>query len=316
MLRSVGCRFVFLFTFPLAGCSIITAPPVTFDTQEWSQDGFTGRRLSTQHFEIYSTLRDEDFESALPGFVEAAYSAYEELLPAPPGRYERLVLYVFGLRTEWEAFTRRRFPVHFPIYRRIRNGGYTDGNVSVLFCQDRGSALATIAHEGWHQFVSSRFTQVLPAWLNEGLACGFESVDPSSARLRFDPNQNTFRINSLREGIQQDNLMSLAEIVETDPGRMLAGKSLRNTDAYYAQVWALITFLRHGASGRYRADFDRLLEDIANDTFGKRLSADRLLSGESATTTLGETVFRIYFRATPNELDAAYYDHVVRMAGY
>ena len=316
MLRVVGCRFVFLFTFSLAGCSIITPPPLTFDTQKWSEDGFTGRRLSTQHFDIYSTLRDEDFESALPGFVEAAYGAYEKLLPAPTGGTERLVLYVFGLRTEWQAFTERRFPVRFPIYRRIRNGGYTEGNVSALFCRDHGSALATIAHEGWHQYVSSRFTQVLPAWLNEGLACGFESVDSFGVRPRFDPNQNTFRINSLREGIQQDNLMSLAEIVETDAGRMLAGKSLRNTDAYYAQVWALITFLRRGAGGRYRADFDRLLEDIADDTLGKRLSADRLLSGESAATTLGETVFRIYFHTTPKELEAVYYDHLVRLAGY
>lgn len=316
MLRAVGCRFVILFTVPLAGCSTTTLSPITFDTQEWADGGFAGRRLSTLHFDIYSTLRDEEFESALPGFVEAAYGAYEKLLRSPPGRNERLVLYVFGLRTEWEAFTKRRFPVRFPIYRRIRNGGFSEGNVSVLFCQNRGSALATIAHEGWHQYVSSRFTQVLPAWLNEGLACGFESVDSFGVRPRFDPNQNTFRINSLREGIQQDNLMSLAEIIETDAGRMLAGKSLRNTDAYYAQVWALITFLRRGAGGRYRADFDRLLEDIADDTFGKRLSADRLLSGESAAKTLGETVFRIYFRATPNELEARYYDHLVRLSGY
>ncbi len=316
MLRAVSRTIVFISTLLPSGCSIITPTPVTFNTREWSQDGFTGRRLSTQHFDIYSTLRDEKFESALPGFLEAAHDAYEKLLPAPPARNERMVLYVFGLRSEWEAFTKRRFPVRFSIYRRIRNGGYTEGNVSVLFCQDRGSALATIAHEGWHQYVSSRFTQVLPAWLNEGLACGFESVDSSGVRPRFDPNQNTFRINSLREGIQQDNLMSLAELVETDPGRMLAGKSLRSTDAYYAQVWALITFLRHGAGGRYRADFDRLLEEIANDTLVKRISADRLLSGEPAATTSGETVFRIYFRATPNELDAEYYDHLVRTADY
>lgn len=316
MLRTVGYRFVFLFTLPLAGCSTTTHLPITFDTQEWTDGGFAGRRLTTRHFDIYSTLRDEDFESALPSFVEAAYGAYQKLLSEPPGRNERLALYVFGLRTEWEAFTKRRFPVRFPIYRRIRNGGFSEGNVSALFCRDHGSALATIAHEGWHQYVSTRFTQLLPAWLNEGLACGFESVDTFGARPRFDPNKNAFRMNSLREGIQQDNLMSLAEIVDTDAGRMLAGKSLRHTDAYFAQVWVLITFLRHGAGGRYGGDFDRLLEDIADDTFGKRLSADRLLSGESAATTLGETVFRIYFHATPNELEAAYYDHVVRVAGY
>ena len=316
MMRTVGCKFVFLVTLPLAACSTTTLSPITCETQEWSAGGFAGRRLSTQHVDIYSTLRDEDFEAALPGFAEAAYGAYEELLPSPPGRNDRLVLYVFGLRTEWMAFTEGRFPVRFPIYRRIRNGGYTEDNISVLFYQDQGTVLATIAHEGFHQYVSSRFTQVLPAWLNEGLACGFESFDLFGDRPRFEPNQNTFRINSLREGIQQDNLMSLAEIVDTDAGRMLAGKSLRNTDAYYAQVWALITFLRHGAGGRYRADFDLLLEDIANDSLGKRLSADRLLSGKSPATTLGETVFRLYFHAAPSELEVAYYDHLVRLAGY
>lgn len=316
MLRAVGCRFVFLLMFPLAGCSTTPLSPITFDTQKWTDGGFAGRQISTRHFDIYSTLRDEKFESALPGFLEGAHDAYEKLLPSPPGRNERLVLYVFGLRSEWETFTERRFPVRYPIYRRIRNGGFSEGNVSVLFCQNRGSALATIAHEGFHQYASSRFTQVLPAWLNEGLACGFESADSFGIRPRFDPSNNHFRINSLREGIQQDDLMSLAEIVETDAGRMLGGKSLRNTDAYYAQVWALITFLRDGSGGRYRADLDRLLEEIANDTLGKRLSADSLLSGGPAPTTFGETVFRTYFYATPNELEAAYYDHLVRMAGY
>lgn len=316
MLRAVGYRFVFLTTFSLAGCATTTVSPITFDTHEWIDAGIAGRRLSSQHFDIYSTLRDEEFESALPGFLEAAYDAYEKLLPSPPGRNERLVLYVFGLRSEWESFTERRFPVRYPIYRRIRNGGFSEGRVSVLFCQNRGSALATIAHEGFHQYASSRFTQVLPAWLNEGLACGFEGADIFGPRPRFNPDKNALRINSLREGIQQDDLMTLAEIVETDAGRMLAGKSLRNTDAYYAQVWALITFLRHGSGGRYSADLDRLLEEIANDTLGKRISADRLLLKEPAPTAFGETVFRLYFYATPGELEAAYYDHLVRLAGY
>ena len=89
MLRAVGCKFFCLFIFPLAGCATTTPSPITFDSQEWTDGGFAGRRLSTQHFDIYSTLRDEDFESALPGFLEAAYGAYQKLFRSPTGRNER-----------------------------------------------------------------------------------------------------------------------------------------------------------------------------------------------------------------------------------
>ena len=299
-----------------SGCATFSGPdraPATM--QPWSQEGFTGRRITTAHFDIISTIRDPEFEIALPTFVEAAYKRYEATLPPPGGADTKLTMYVFGTRTEWERFTRRRFPVRYPIYSQIHAGGFTEGDVSVSFYPNRAATLATLAHEGWHQYVGSRFDSPIPAWLNEGLACAHEAVQFAGSEPRFTPRHNTFRINNLREAVRMDTLLSLDQIIATDAGRMIGGGDARRTETYYAQAWALVDFLRHGAGGRYADAFDRLLADIANDTFRVHLSAARLGMTDGAPA-LGELAFQTYFGGPSSGAADEYYDHLIRVTGF
>lgn len=298
------------------GCVSHGPVRVAASVEPWSEFGLAGRRYETRHFVLISTLRDTEFEEALPTVLEAMYHQYETTLP-PRGEHEpRLTTYLFGTRSEWTRFARRRFPVRYGVYSRIRSGGFSEGGTSVSFYVSRSTALATLAHEGWHQYVSLRTSTQIPAWLNEGLACYHEAIEMAGLQPRFTPERNTFRINSLREAIQTDTLMSLREIVDTDAGRVISGHHGGVAQTYYAQAWALVTFLRHGAGGRFAPTFDRMLQEIAAGTLSVRVSAWKVIASDATDYTAGAATIYAYFGYTPEELSDAYYDHLIRVAGF
>ena len=303
-------------TLVVAGCTTMGPRPIEVTRQEWSQYGLIGRRITTEHFDIISTLRDAEFEAALPAFLESVYDRCEATLPPPPGARPRLTMHIFATRPEWTRFTRHRFPARYPVYSKIRAGGFTEGTTSVSLYASRWSALATLAHESWHQYVGSCFDTPIPAWLNEGLACYLEAVQHAGSRPEFTPQHNTVRINSLCAALQRDGLMTLPELIGTDAGEVISQDDNRITQTYYAQVWALVTFLRHGAGGRYSAAFDKLLHDIADGTFSVHVGATRLSAADAPDMCLGEAVFRAYFGCAPQTLSDDYYDHLVRICGW
>jgi hypothetical protein len=301
-----------------AGCATSGPPAVKVAKTEelWSYEGLTGRRITTEHFEVISTLRDAAFEEALPEFLEAVYQRYQKMLPPPEDEHSRLTVYVFGIRQEWDRFTQRRFPTRYHVYSRIRHGGYTEGNTSVSFYVSRSATLATLTHEAWHQYLGSRFDAPIPAWLNEGLACYHEALHCVGDKPVFTPQRNTFRINSLCEAVQDDTLLSLQQIVDTDAGQVISQDNRRITQVYYAQAWALVTFLRHGGGGRYAEAFDQLLKDIADGTFRIRVGAARLGSSDPSGVSVGRAAFEAYFGCAPDALADEYYDHLVRVCGF
>ncbi len=298
-----------------AGCATGSGPaPRSPAVHDWLEDGFVGRRIVTDHFQVYSTLRDADFEAALPEFVEAAYRQYTATLRPPEPVASKLTMVLFQTRREWARFARRRYPSRYAVYARIRSGGFTEGGTSVSFYVNRAATLATLAHEGWHQYVGTRFDASLPAWLNEGLACRHEAVEFVAGRPRFTPDRNTFRINSLRDGLREERLMSLTEIVNTDAAQVIGEDRRRLTQTYYAQTWALVTFLRR--SGRLRPSFDRMLHDIADGTFDVHVSAARLVERNGPGMSRGEAAFRAYFGCPPESLADEYEEHLFRVCGY
>ena len=316
-----GSRGLFRLAGPtalltLVGCETAGPASVEFTRQGWSREGLTGRKYTTAHFDIVSTLRDPEFEQALPGFVEAAYQRYQSTLPAAPDDGTRLTMYVFGTRSEWKRYTQRHFPTRYELYRRIRDGGFTEGDVSVSFYTSRAATLATLAHEGWHQYADSRLDAPIPAWLNEGLACCHEAVEFAGRKPRFTPRHNTFRINALREAVRRDELLSLREIVDTDAGHVISRDHGLIAGVYYAQAWALITFLRHGDQGRHAGAFDEMLTDLAEGNFSVRVSAAGLTARDDAGVTFGNAAFREYFGRKPEDLQDEYYDYPVRICGF
>jgi len=301
----------------IAGCRAHgPTTAIAVSVRPWSEAGLVGRKLTTQHFEIVSTLDDAELETALPAFLERMYSRYDGLLPTPDGTKDKLIVHVFTSRGQWHRFMQTDAAARSEVSCHIRPGGFTQGASSACFHVDRSTTLTTLAHQGWHQYAASRFRSQLPPWLNEGLACYLEAVDHSGADPAFAPQYNTLRINGLREAIQSDALLSLQEIVNTSVEEVISKDNSRIAQTYHAQVWALITFLRHGAGGRYVDSLRSLLRDVADGSYQARVGAARLSASTPSSISDAEATFHFYFAAEPAALADAYYDHMVRIARF
>lgn len=281
----------------------------------WQQDGHLGRCIATKHYEIYNTVDDREFEAALPIFMEKALEEYRRVLPGRCDPEVPMTTYVFQSRQEWAVFSRRRFPQRFPVYSLIRSGGFTDGSVSVLFYVDRASTFATLAHEGWHQYAAARVGP-LPAWLNEGLACSFETYRWVGESVVFEPLTNTIRLNSLREAIQTGSLLTLRELLATNAGQVVSLDDSRFTQAYYAQAWAFVSFLRFGDKGRWAPGFARLLRDVADGEYELRLSGQQLADARDGGDDPGASMVKLYFTVTAEELEECFHRHLLELCRF
>jgi hypothetical protein len=280
----------------VAGCHAVFGPKTVKVTEErWTFGDTQAKKLVTDHFDIHSTIADQEFERALPAFLEAAHQQYADLLPAPPNSTERLRTYVFNSREQWERFTKERFPRRFDLYRRIGTGGFAEGNLCVVYHTHRTYTLSVLAHEGMHQYFANHFNTPLPAWTNEGLACYCESFELSGGRPVFTPRRNTFRMNSLREALATGSILPLREMLSTDAGQVILQGQSRLTQTYYAQVWALVVFMRHCGHRPYATGFERMLADIAGGELPRVAQAAKIRSPSPGRTSFGEAVFRAYF---------------------
>jgi hypothetical protein len=279
-----------------SGCAGAAKPPeVAVEQREWTSPVKTnGVQLLTEHYDIRTTVEDTLLRDYLPTFMETCWTEYAKLVPAAKPRSERLVVYVFGRRPEWAAFTKGFVPAQSETYLHIHSGGYMDQATAtaVLFEIGRDRTLSLMAHEGLHQYLAGHLSEPVPPWLNEGLATQFEDFDLDGARPIFRPERNLMRKNSLRESLSVDNgLIPLPELLGMDAGRAVT-KTGQTARGYYAQIWATILFLR--TSPQYRDGFARLLGDAGTPRLRQNLSAYRAATPAAANMSQGEILFRQY----------------------
>jgi hypothetical protein len=264
-----------------------------------------GVKLTTEHYEIYTTMRDETLRAALPTFVEAAYENYAALVPPAKTPTGRMKVYLFVARDQWEAFTRRFTGPRAKVFLQVRNGGYSERGVSVIEYVRHEITFPLFAHEGFHQYLYHYVKPNIPAWLNEGLAVVCEGQRWGSQSIeRFDPWYNPTRRNQLAEALASDHLYPLPRLLRTDAGRIVGGSN-RAVGTYYAQVWALMLFLREGANGRYAADFQRLLTSLGRDDLEQHARAAHIWS-DRAAPNFGEDLFRNFISEDLDAIEREY----------
>jgi len=295
----------------LTGCAT-SGPrePISFTSSPWVEKELSGRRLVTEHFDIWSTLRDGEFEVALPEFLELAYSHYVATIPPPEGESPRLNVYILGTPSEWAQFVMFRQPPGVDIHMLTRADGFTHESMSACVYEDRATTLAALAHECWHQYIGTRSSMPIPAWLDEGLGCCFEVLQVSNGKRKYDPARNSIRLKGLREAIGRGKLLPLEMLVISDAASISGHYNADLTQTYYAQVWALVTFLRDGADGRFAKDFDHLLDDVGNGRFLARVSAHKLQAPGGDEIPFGEAAFQAYFKTTTKALSDDYYGYL------
>lgn len=251
------------------------SPASTLPTgaEPWSYDGNPGRVYSTANARIHSTLPDGSLDRALPSFVERAISHYRSALVELPPPREPLETFIFGTRHQWERHTRERLGGSAGPYLAMGKGGFTTEGDAILYDIGPLDTLTIVAHEGWHQYTQRTFKQPLPLWLEEGVACWMEAVRPGrgqSATSPFMPWRNHERFRELRNGARRGELIPLEALLDSSPEQFLRQGKDRML-LYYAQVWALVHFLREGEGGRYAESLSRLLTDASEGRVQARM---------------------------------------------
>ncbi|MFM1831491.1 MAG: hypothetical protein RLZZ558_1831 [Planctomycetota bacterium] len=286
--------------------------PVIRSVTAWNDGGGPGERVRTEHYNLHLALKDPVFQSWMPRYMEACFTAYATQLGPLPRPDEPLDLFIFATRNAWEAWTRRTLGREADLYLGLGRGGFTTDGTSILFDIGRVDTLTIAAHEGWHQFSQRSLRQPLPTWMEEGLACWMEGtrLTRTGVPTAFRPWRNFERWNELRNASRAGRLMPLSELLETSP-QICLERSKDDLLTYYAQCWALIHFLNEGEGGRHAAALRQVLADAAAGSLATRLSAsqriqDPALRRRALQNRLGSAILLEYFTADLPGLQQAY----------
>ena len=293
--QTLSLALALAFFALFGGCTHMqTAEPVRFQREEWKYRNSPGAKLTSDHYVIFTTCKSKPFTDAIPTFLEACWDAYFELLPPTKVPEKPLETYLFQTRWDWERFTEEFTGPRAAIYKQIRNGGYSERGLTVSHYGSRRSTLSILAHEGLHQYLDVTHGKPIPAWINEGLACYFESFDLGmDNRPIFTPERTTLRRPALRESYSQGKLQPLERILATDAGQEIH-KPSTEVLTYYSQAWSLVVFLmRPDRDNAYRNGFLRLLEELGTDEMDRKARAF-LAADTDGKMSRGEAIFRAY----------------------
>lgn len=263
------------------------ARPVVKSTAPWSFQGHPGKVIRTQSYRIFTTETDQLLLDALPAFLEECLQRYTSefgMLPQPPMQLDTFLMHD---RQQWMQLTRQVMGDQSATYLLIDRGGFSSGGRALLWTIGRYDTLAIAAHEGWHQYTQRTFRDELPTWLEEGIGVYMEGFVAERARpLSPRPSgwANIERYEQLQLAASQGELMPLAELLAASPEHLIHSGT-EATLTYYAQVWALVHFLREANGGLHRHALHRLLADAAEG----RLKVDAGIEAD------GATIFRIFF---------------------
>jgi len=254
--------------------------PALKSANKWQSDYGPGLKLTTEHYDIFTTLLEPLMLRQLPGFMESAYRGYNSQLPKPIETKTRFTIYVFATREQWEDFTKGFAGRQAPMLSKIKAGAYYLNSACVAYNIGRERTFYVLGHEGWHQFNSRHFKFRLPSWLDEGIAMLFEANRYEQGLFYFEPGRNLGRLGALRKTLTTDRMVPLRELIATNPGEVLSTEESEAVAAFYGQSYALVRFLREDGYGKRLGSYHQLLLDGLNGAWplneaNKKIAADR-----------------------------------------
>lgn len=282
---------------------------VVTDRQPWSFGEAPGQVIRTRHFAIFTTEREPIITERLPGFLEAAIPHYRGIVgPLPPPPYQ-MEVFIMATRGQWQDLTLSLLGARGVPLTAIERGGFAVGGRALFFDLGPADTFSVTAHEGWHQYTQTTFRTPLPLWAEEGLATLMEGHRWTGNALVFLPWANLERYDKLRDAHARQTLLSLPELLSVSPEQLMAQGPMGQERAvtYYAQLWALLHFLREGQGGRYREALHRMVADAAAGLLPQAVALSLGAERPRALASVsGPAVFKAYFGGGPEEFEPAY----------
>ena len=286
--------------------------PALVAAELWDGKCGPGLKLTTPHYEIFTTVAQPLLLRMVPGFIESAYRGYNEQLPEPIETSTPFQVYLFADREQWEDFTNDFAGEQAAIFCKIKSGAYYLNGACVVYDIGSPRTLSALGHEGWHQFNSRHFKYRLPSWLDEGVAMQFEAGVSEGGLFRFDPAANLQRLRALQEMLVMGKPIPLRDLVATSPGEVLATDEDHAVMAFYSQSYALIRFLCESGYGRYLESYRLLMSDGLQgrwplDESDGATAADRNLPRTLAwNRQVGRQLFEQYIGSDLDRLEQQY----------
>jgi hypothetical protein len=248
--------------------------------EAWNNSYAPGLKLTTTHYEIFTTLMEPLVLRGISGFIESAYRAYNSQLPKPIETKSKFTIYLFANRRQWEDFTKSFAGDQAEIFCKIKAGAYYHKGACVVYDIGLERTFSALGHEGWHQFNGRCFKFRLPSWLDEGVAMLFETHGSDGGVFYFEPAENIYRLDGLKRTLDKNKMIPLKELIAMNPGDVLATDQTKAVMAFYSQSYALVRFLQEAVYGRWRGVYRRLLldgltGDWALDEVNKKIATDR-----------------------------------------
>lgn len=294
--------------------SYLLNEPSVQRVEPWNNPYGDGLTITTAHYRIFTTHLEPLTLRQTPAFLESAFRAYQTQLAAPPTNTEPFVVYLFGARNQWETFTHQLTGADAQLYLKIQAGAYVVNGVCVAYDIGRRQTFAVLGHEGWHQYNQRLFVYRLPSWLDEGIATLFETCRYEQGQFVFAPPQNLMRLGALKKTLLAGRLISLEQLILLNPGQVLDHYN-GNPDsaaAFYAQVYALVRFLREERYGIRLRPYQAMLQgavggDWPLETTLLAMAADRRIPLTVAwNMRVAHDLFLYYFGQDLAALDAEY----------
>jgi hypothetical protein len=286
--------------------------PALKSTEPWVNKFGPGFKLTTDHYEVFSTVQQPLILRMIPGFVESAYRGYNDQLAQPIETATKFTIYLFADRRQWEDFTRDFAGDQAPLFCKIKTGAYYLNGACVVYDIGSKRTLAAVGHEGWHQFNSRLFKYRLPSWLDEGVAMLFEASVYEQGLFRFDPATNIQRLGALKETLGRSKQIPLRELITTSPGEVLASDQTEAVMAFYSQSYALVRFLRESRYGTRLNAYHQLMQDgllglwPLDESIGAIAENRNLPRTIPWNRTVGRLLFDRYVGSDIEQLDAEY----------
>ena len=295
-----------------------TNATAVLSTEPWKYAGAKGEIIRTRHYRVYTTETNTVIKGRLAGFLETALAHYRTEFGALPEPKQRMDTYLMDNRAQWERVTRQLMGPHAEQLTRIQRGGFASRAIGVYYDIGLFDTFAIASHEGWHQYtqriVRDHEGLPLPTWLEEGIAAYLEGFRWEQNVPVYNGWINTERYDQLRAAHVSKRLLSLEELLNRRPQDFLDRTGPGILD-YYAQLWALVHFLREGDDGAYAPAFTSILEEAFGGGMRERLmaAAEPREIRQAMTSRTGSLVFEVYLGGDLASLDASYQAFIAQL---
>ena len=293
--------------------------PTLESVEPWENTYGPGLKLSTVHYEVFTTVVEPLMLRTIPGFLESAYRGYNDQLPKPIETITRFKLYLFATRPQWEDFTRGFAGEQASVFCKIKTGAYCLNGACVAYDLGGARTLTALGHEGWHQFNSQHFKYRLPSWLDEGVAMQFETSRYEQGVYYFNPAGNVQRLGALRDTLNKTRQIPLRDLIATSPGEVLATDQADVVMAFYGESYALVRFLREASFGKHYGSYRRMLLDALSGQWPLDEPTSQVAQDRNLPRTLdwnrrvGLQVFEHYIGGNMDQLEQEYLAYCRRL---